>query len=305
MTADDGRQMVRSFMRYLKLERNYSPNTLEAYTHDIDHLMAYLKANGKAVGDVRLADLEHFAATIHDSGVSAKTQARMLSGVRTFFRFLQLDGRIADDPSELLESPIIGQHYPQVLSTREVDMLEAAIDLGKPEGQRNVAIVETLFSCGLRVSELVSLKLSDLYLPDGYIRVKGKGSKERLVPISSRAANEIKAWLPTRSSLKIKPGEQDYVFLNRRGAHLTRTMVLIMIKRAAADAGIKKTVSPHTLRHSFATEMLKGGAGLRAIQEMLGHESIDTTQIYTHLDVTELRKEILEHHPRNIENNCR
>lgn len=287
-------------MRYLKLERNYSPNTIEAYTHDIDYLLNFLRGEQIGVEDVRLEHLETFAATIHEFGVSATSQARILSGVRSFFRFLVLDGVLRDDPSELLESPSVGEHLPEVLSTEEVDRMEAAIDLSKWEGQRNRAIIEVLFSCGLRVSELVSLKFSDVFAEEKYLRIVGKGDKERLVPISDTALNEMKLWLFDRNLMKIKPGEQDYVFLNRRGAHLTRTMILIMIKRTAEDAGITKTVSPHTLRHSFATALLQGGANLRAIQEMLGHENIKTTQIYTHIDITTLREEILLHHPRNM-----
>lgn len=287
-------------MRYLKLERNYSPNTIEAYTHDIDYLLNFLRGEQIGVEDVRLEHLETFAATIHEFGVSATSQARILSGVRSFFRFLVLDGVLRDDPSELLESPSVGEHLPEVLATEEVDRMEAAIDLSKWEGQRNRAIIEVLFSCGLRVSELVSLKFSDVFAEEKYLRIVGKGDKERLVPISDTALNEIKLWLFDRNLMKIKPGEQDYVFLNRRGAHLTRTMILIMIKRTAEDAGITKTVSPHTLRHSFATALLQGGANLRAIQEMLGHENIKTTQIYTHIDITTLREEILLHHPRNM-----
>ncbi|MBQ2360118.1 MAG: tyrosine-type recombinase/integrase, partial [Prevotella sp.] len=216
-----------------------------------------------------------------------------------FYRFLVLDGYLEDDPPELLESPHLGEHLPEVLSVEEVDMLEGSIDLSTNEGQRNKAIIEVLFSCGLRVSELVNLKLTDLYLEEGYIRVLGKGSKERLVPISPRAIHELELWSYDRNLMNIKRGEEDYVFLNRRGSHLTRTMILIMIKRQAEAAGIKKTISPHTLRHSFATALLKGGADLRAIQAMLGHEDIGTTEIYTHIDTTTLRKEILEHHPRN------
>lgn len=220
--------------------------------------------------------------------------------MRSFFRYLLLEGYVEDDPSELLEWPTLGEHLPEVLTTEEIDRMEASIDLSKWEGQRNKAIIETLFSCGLRVSELTTLKMSDLFTDDNFIRIKGKGSKERLVPISAKAVKELKLWFLDRNLMKIKPGEEDYVFLNRRGAHLTRTMVFIMIRRCAADAGIEKNVSPHTLRHSFATALLKGGADLRAIQEMLGHESISTTEIYTHVDMTTLRQEILEHHPRNI-----
>ena len=292
--------MVRSYVRYLKLERNYSANTLEAYQHDLQYLLDYCEKESKMPTDLQLEDLEHFAATIHEHGVGPTSQARILSGVRSFYRFLLLDGYIENDPTELLESPRLGEHLPEVLSTKEVDQLEASIDLSKKEGQRNLAIIEVLFSCGLRVSELVNLKLSDLYLQEGYIRVVGKGNKERLVPISEKAIRELGNWFYDRNEMIIKPGEQDYVFLNRRGAHLTRTMILIMIKRQAVEAGIKKTISPHTLRHSFATALLEGGADLRAIQSMLGHEDIGTTEIYTHLDTTTLREEILNHHPRNI-----
>lgn len=290
----------RRYVRYLKLERNYSPNTIEAYVHDLDYLINFIKGEGLAIADVRLSHLETFAATIHEFGVSATSQARILCGVRSFFRFLVLDGVLADDPAELLESPAVGEHLPEVLTTEEVDRMEASINLSKWEGQRNRAIIEVLFSCGLRVSELVNLRFSDVLLNDKFLRIVGKGSKERLVPISDAALHEIQLWLFDRNLMKVKPGEQEYVFLNRRGAHLTRTMILIMIKRTAEEAGITKTVSPHTLRHSFATALLKGGANLRAIQEMLGHENIKTTQIYTHIDITTLRDEILNHHPRNM-----
>ena len=290
----------RRYVRYLKLERNYSPNTIEAYVHDLDYLINFIKGEGLAIADVRLSHLETFAATIHEFGVSATSQARILCGVRSFFRFLVLDGVLADDPAELLESPAVGEHLPEVLTTEEVDRMEASIDLSKWEGQRNRAIIEVLFSCGLRVSELVNLRFSDVSLNDKFLRIVGKGSKERLVPISDAALREIQLWLFDRNLMKVKPGEQEYVFLNRRGAHLTRTMILIMIKRTAEEAGITNTVSPHTLRHSFATALLKGGANLRAIQEMLGHENIKTTQIYTHIDITTLRDEILNHHPRNM-----
>ena len=292
----------RRYVRYLKLERNYSPNTIEAYVHDLDYLINFIKGEGLAIADVRLSHLETFAATIHEFGVSATSQARILCGVRSFFRFLVLDGVLADDPAELLESPAVGEHLPEVLTTEEVDRMEASIDLSKWEGQRHRAIIEVLFSCGLRVSELVNLRFSDVSLNDKFLRIVGKGSKERLVPISDAALREIQLWLFDRNLMKVKPGEQEYVFLNRRGAHLTRTMILIMIKRTAEEAGITKTVSPHTLRHSFATALLKGGANLRAIQEMLGHENIKTTQIYTHIDITTLRDEILNHHPRNMKN---
>ena len=293
-------ELFKSYQRYLKLERNYTHNTIEAYTHDLDWLRRYMRDHGKKPEDMRLADLENFAATLHEYGIGPTSQGRILSGVRAFFRFLRMEGYIEDDPTELLEWPHLGEHLPEVLSTEEVDRLEESIDLSDPQGQRNKAIIEVLFSCGLRVSELVNLKLSNLYLREKFIRVEGKGRKERLVPISDTAIHELELWFYDRRQLNIKRGEEDYVFLNRRGAHLTRTMILIMIKRQALEAGIEKTISPHTLRHSFATALLRGGADLRAIQAMLGHEKISTTEIYTHLSTEDLRKEILNHHPRNI-----
>jgi integrase/recombinase XerD len=294
------KDIVRGYVRYLKLQRNMSGNTLDAYQRDLRKLLDYLEREEKDVREVTLSDLEQFSAGLHDIGIHPRSQCRILSGVRAFFRFLQLDGYRDDDPTELLESPQIGEHLPEVLSTAEVDQLEASIDLSKWEGHRNRAIIEVLFSCGLRVSELVNLKLSDLYIDEEYVRVMGKGSKERLVPISKRAINELSFWFDERCHMQIKPGEEDYVFLNRRGAHLTRTMILIMIKRQAVEAGIHKTISPHTLRHSFATALLEGGADLRIIQALLGHENIGTTEIYTHIDTSILRQEILEHHPRNM-----
>ena len=292
--------IVRAYHRYLKLQRGYSANTLDAYERDLLKLLNYLEQEEKHVLDVELPDLQHFAASLHDIGINARSQCRILSGIRSFYHFLQLDGYREDDPTELLESPVLGQHLPEVLSTDEVDILENSIDLSKWEGQRNRAIIEVLFSCGMRVSELVNLKLSNLFLNEQYVRIFGKGAKERLVPISSKAIKELQNWFIDRNLMNIKPGEEDYVFLNRRGAHLTRTMILIMIKRQAVEAGITKTISPHTLRHSFATALLEGGADLRAIQAMLGHESISTTEIYTHIDMTTLRQQILEHHPRNM-----
>jgi phage integrase, N-terminal SAM domain protein len=300
-TGKNSMDIVGRYRRYLKLEKGYSANTLDAYLRDVDKLLRYLALEQVDVLDVKLEDLEHFAAFISDLGIGPRSLARILSGVRQFYRFLVVDGYLEVDPTELLESPKQPDHLPEVLSTAEVDLLEQAIDLTKWEGHRNRAIIEVLFSCGLRVSELTNLKLSNLYVDEQYIRVMGKGSKERLVPISPRALDELNYWFADRNEMKIKPGEEDYVFLNRRGHHLTRTMILIMIKRYALEAGIKKTISPHTLRHSFATSLLEGGADLRAIQAMLGHESIGTTEIYTHIDTSTLRQEILEHHPRNIQ----
>lgn len=304
-TGKNSKDIVSRYRRYLKLEKGYSANTLDAYMRDVDKLLRYLAVEQVDVLDVKLEDLEHFAAFISDLGIGPRSLARILSGVRQFYRFLVIDGYLEVDPTELLESQKQPDHLPEVLSTAEVDLLEQAIDLSKWEGHRNRAIIEVLFSCGLRVSELTNLKLSNLYIEEQYIRVMGKGSKERLVPISPRALDELNYWFADRNVMKIKPGEEDYVFLNRRGHHLTRTMILIMIKRYAVEAGIKKTISPHTLRHSFATSLLEGGADLRAIQAMLGHESIGTTEIYTHIDTSTLRQEILEHHPRNIQYNER
>ena len=296
------KDVVRAYVRYLKLQRNMSGNTLDAYQHDLRKLLDYLEREQKDIAEVTLLDLEHFSAGLHDIGIHPRSQCRILSGVRSFFKFLQLDGYRDDDPTELLESPQIGDHLPEVLTTEEIDRLEDSIDLSKWEGHRNRAIIEVLFSCGLRVSELVNLKLSDLYIEEEYVRVLGKGSKERLVPISHKAIRELDNWFKVRNLMKIKPGEEDYVFLNRRGAHLTRTMILIMIKTQAKVAGIQKTISPHTLRHSFATALLEGGADLRFIQALLGHEDIGTTEIYTHIDTSTLRQEILNHHPRNMRN---
>lgn len=288
------------YLRYLKLQRGLSINTLDAYEHDLDKLLNFLDGCGVHVLDVELSDLQHFAAGLHDIGIGPRSQCRILSGVRTFYKFLVIDGYLEQDPSELLESPVIGEHLPEFLTPAEVDRLKDSIDLSKPEGHRNRAIIEVLFSCGLRVSELVNLKLSQVYREEEFVRVLGKGSKERLVPISPLALREIDNYWPWRSELNIKPGEEDYLFLNRRGAHLTRTMILIMLKEQALMAGIKKTISPHTLRHSFATALLEGGADLRVIQALLGHESIGTTEIYTHISRQTLRETILEHHPRNM-----
>lgn len=291
---------IKLYVRYLRLERNLSPNTIEAYRNDLAHLEAFMMRNNLKLENVTLEQLHTFAASLHEYGITPRSQARVLSGVRSFFRFLVLDGVVESDPTELLEWPSLPEHLPVVLTLEEIDRIEDSIDLSKAEGARNRAIIEVLFSCGLRVSELVNMKLSDLYLEDRVLLVRGKGNKERLVPVSNKAISDLKRWFFDRNLMKIKPGEDDYVFLNRRGAHLTRTMILIMVKRQAEEAGIKKTISPHTFRHSFATALLQGGADLRSIQAMLGHEKIDTTLVYTHISNEQLRKAILEHHPRNI-----
>ena len=297
--------LIRRYIRYLKLERNYSPNTIDAYRHDLHLLLNHLSEQGLTPIDVKLDHLQRFAAWIHERGIGPKSQARILSGVRTFYHYLVVDGYLEVDPTELLESPHLPKHLPEYLTTEEVDRLEAAIDLTSAEGHRNRAIIEVFFSCGLRVSELVELKLSNLFLNERFMRVVGKGGKERLVPISQRAVGELELWFDDRRQMRIKPGEDDYVFLNRRGHHLTRTMILIMVKRLGEAAGIKKTLSPHTLRHSFATALLRGGADLRVIQVLLGHADIATTEIYTHMDDESLRQAVLCHHPRNIRNGCR
>lgn len=291
---------IKLYVRYLRLERNLSPNTIEAYRNDLAHLEAFMMRNDLKLENVTLEQLHTFAASLHEYGITPRSQARVLSSVRSFFRFLVLDGVVESDPTELLEWPSLPEHLPVVLTLEEIDRIEDSIDLSKAEGARNRAIIEVLFSCGLRVSELVNMKLSDLYLEDRVLLVRGKGNKERLVPVSNKAIADLKRWFFDRNLMKIKPGEDDYVFLNRRGAHLTRTMILIMVKRQAEEAGIKKTISPHTFRHSFATALLQGGADLRSIQAMLGHEKIDTTLVYTHISNEQLRKAILEHHPRNI-----
>lgn len=292
--------IIRQYVQYLKLEKSLSPNTLDAYQTDLQKLLHFLKGENLTFSDVMLEHLQQFTAGLHDIGIHPRSQARILSGIKSFFHFLILADYRKDDPSELLEGPKIGFKLPEVLTVEEIDNIIATIDLSKNEGQRNRAMLETLYSCGLRVSELCGLKLSDLYFDEGFIKVEGKGGKQRLVPISPRAIKEIKYWLLDRSRLPIKKGAEDIVFLARRGNPISRIMVFHIIKELAVEAGITKNISPHTFRHSFATHLLEGGANLRAIQCMLGHESIATTEIYTHIDRNMLRSEIIEHHPRNI-----
>ncbi len=294
--------LLRKYKQYLRLEKSLSANTVDAYLTDLDKLLAYLTLEGIHVFDVTLDDLHNFAAGLKDIGIHPRSQARILSGIRSFYRFLILEDYLEDDPTALLESPQLGMHLPDVLTVEEIDRIIASVDMSKVEGQRNRAIIETLYSCGLRVSELCNLHMSDLYLEEGFMRVEGKGSKQRLVPVSPRAVNELQTYFQQRMAMSnIKPGHEDYVFLSfRRGTKLSRIMVFHFIKELVELAGIQKTVSPHTFRHSFATHLLEGGANLRAIQMMLGHESIGTTEIYTHIDRTMLREAILEHHPRNI-----
>lgn len=296
---DKNNQLILKYRQYLLLEKSLSENTLDAYMHDLSKLLTYLVEREIDVFDVTLDDLYSFIAGLHDK-VTARSQARVISGIKSFYRFLIMDDYIKSDPTELLETPQVGMKLPDVLSVQEIDAIISGIDLSKKEGQRNRAILETLYSCGLRVSELVNLKLSDLYFDEGFIKVEGKGSKQRLVPISPRAVKEITYYFTDRNLLTIKKGNEDFTFLSRRGTKLSRIMVFHIIKEESDKAGITKNVSPHTFRHSFATHLLEGGANLRAIQSMLGHESISTTEIYTHIDREMLRSEILEHHPRNI-----
>ena len=297
---DTAALIIRKYQQYLKLEKSLSKNTLDAYMTDLDKLLNFLQSENIEISDVCLDDLERFSAGLHDIGIHPRSQARIISGIKSFFHFLIMADYLEADPSELLEGPKIGLKLPEVLTVEEIDSIIAAIDLSKNEGQRNRAILETLYSCGLRVSELTNLKLSDLYFDEGFIKVEGKGSKQRLVPISPRAIKEIKLYFTDRNRGKIKKEYEDYVFLARWGKNISRIMVFHLIKELAQTAGITKNISPHTIRHSFATHLLEGGANLRAIQCMLGHESIATTEIYTHIDRNMLRSEIIEHHPRNI-----
>ena len=298
-TREKSEKIIIKYRQYLKLEKGLSENTVQAYLTDLDKLMAYLTLEGIDYTEVTLEHLEHFSAGLHDIGIHPRSQARILSGIRSFYQFLLLEDYIEQDPCELLESPQIGKHLPDVLTVEEIDALIGQIDRSTREGQRNCAILETLYSCGLRVSELCNLKISDLYLNEGFIKVEGKGNKQRLVPISPRAVSELKNYFLDREQGLIKPGYEDFVFISRFGKNISRIMVFHIIKELAAAIGLKKSISPHTFRHSFATHLLEGGANLRAIQCMLGHESIGTTEIYMHIDQTLLRQEIIEHHPRN------
>ena len=292
--------ILKKYKSYITLEQGLSNNTREAYLHDVEKLFAYFEDEKIDFLKVELEHFHSFAAALMDVGIGERSIARILSGVRSFYKFLVLDGYLEQDPTELLESPKIGKHLPEVLSVEEIDAIEGVIDVSTPEGQRDRAAIEMLYSCGLRVSELCNLLPSDLFLDEGFLRVTGKGNKQRLVPISERAIRELKSWFAFRNSINIKPGEEDYVFISAaRKKHLSRITVFHNIKVYAEQAGIQKTISPHTFRHSFATHLLEGGANLRAIQTMLGHESISTTEIYTHIDRRFLRDQILQHFPRN------
>lgn len=291
--------VIDAYEAYLMLERGLSDNTREAYVRDVGKLVRYLETEKVTLREVTTDTLRAFAADLFDLGISPRTQARIVSGIKSFFRFLKLEGYLDSNPSLLLESPAMRRHLPEVLRVDEIDAMIGAIDMEKAEGQRNRAIMETLYGCGLRVSELINLEISKLYFDEQFIMVHGKGDKERIVPISPQAIREIKDYLPDRALLPVKRGEENILFLNRRGHRLTRVMIFYIIKQLAEAAGIRKEVSPHTLRHSFATHLLEGGANLRAIQQMLGHEDISTTEIYLHIDRSMLRAEILAHHPRN------
>ena len=291
--------ILRRYIQYLRLEKSFSPNTLDAYLRDLQKLINYMGTEGIDFRTVNVDQLDQFGAQLLDQGVSNKTVARILAGVRSFYHFLFIEKEISEDPTELMSSPQRGVYLPTVLSLDEIDKIEAVIDKSKNEGIRDHAIVETLYSCGLRVSELCNLCFSNLFLEDGYIHVHGKGNKDRLVPISQTAIEELRRWFVARQEIDIKPGEEDYVFVTARGRHMSRITVFHNIKQYAQAAGIQKEISPHTFRHSFATHLVERGANLRAVQAMLGHESISTTEIYLHLDRQHLREEILTCHPRN------
>jgi integrase/recombinase XerD len=293
---------IKGYKNYLKLEKSLAAHSVEAYEQDVLKLAKYSEISGKNKGpaQMELADLREFLGFVHDLGLSATSQSRIISGIRGFYKYLLLENEINKDPTELLEMPKTGRKLPDTLNYAEINAMIEAIDRSQPDGERSKAIIETLYSCGLRVSELCDLKLSQIFVQDGFIRVIGKGNKERLVPIGDRALAQIQRYQEhMRNHLNIKKGQEDFVFLNRQGSRLSRVSVFTLIKKLAIHAGIKKTISPHTLRHSFASHLVENGADLRAVQEMLGHESITTTEIYTHLDRKFLRDTIMQFHPRS------
>lgn len=295
---------LKKYNAHIFLERGLSENTRDAYLRDVEKLLSFLADEGIRPEEASRHNLERFVTTLHDLGISPRSVARIISGTRSFYRFLLMENIIDNDPTELLETPRLGTHLPTVLSVAEIDAIENAIDVSTAEGQRDRAIVETLYSCGLRVSELCQLRLSDIFMQEEFIRVEhAKGGKQRLVPLSHSASGEIKKWLYFRNEIQAKTGEEDYLFLTlRRRAHLSRITVFHNLRLYAAKAGIEREISPHTLRHSFATHLLEGGANLRAIQAMLGHEDISTTEIYTHIDRSYLRQQVISHFPRNSQN---
>ncbi len=296
----DWQTNIRGFKSYLQLERNVAKNTLEAYIRDVEKLAQYFKITGKSVDTISVDDLRDFLVWLHELGILAPSQARILSGLKAFFMYLVLEDVIKNNPAALLSSPRIARKLPDTLSIIEINKLIDAIDLSKAEGMRNKAIIEVLYGCGLRVSELTTLRLSNLFLDIEFIKILGKGNKERLVPIGSEASKFLQIYLKElRPQITIKPGKEDFVFLNNRGNPISRVMIFIIIKQLAEIIGLKKNISPHTFRHSFATHLIEGGADLRAVQEMLGHESITTTEIYTHIDRDYLRGTIVQFHPRS------
>lgn len=292
---------IEDYINFIRVEKSLSANSVSAYKHDVEMFMIYADSIGVEPENITMKQIQEFLNHVDESGLNKRTQARILSGIRGFFKYLMIEEVIDVDPTELIEGPKIGRKLPEILSIKEIDDIEASIDLSKPEGQRNKTMVEILYSCGLRVSELVNLRLTDLFFEQGFIKVVGKGNKERLVPIGDKAIKEINLYISYRNSVTsiINRDSENIIFLNRRGSKLTREMVFTIIKKHAKLAGIKKSISPHTFRHSFATHLVEGGADLRAVQEMLGHESIQTTEIYTHLDKEFLRDTILRFHPRS------
>lgn len=290
--------MVRDYEQYLIVERSLSGNTKDAYLEDLAKLLSYFATENIEAENATLTDLECFVTSLVELGISARSQARIISGIKSFYKFLILEDAISDDPTELLECPSLGRHLPEVLSIEEIDSIEAQIDTSSPTGRRNLAIIEMLYSCGLRVSELSNLKISNLALDQEFISVFGKGDKQRLVPIGEGSIDIVKDWINDRMEMdNVKDSERDYLFLSNRGKHISRITIFVLIKDLAEKAGITKNISPHTFRHSFATHLLEGGADLRSIQEMLGHESILTTEIYTHINVDHLRDQIMQYHP--------
>lgn len=294
------KNLIKSYTAYLRLERGLSQNSISGYLDDLAKLLDFLGTDALTAKKLEEADILQFLCTLRDIGINPRSQARILSGLKSFYRYLKTEDYIKKNPVENIESPKIGRHLPEILTIEEVDSMINSFDMSLPESRRNRAIIEVMYSCGLRVSELVGLKISAIYPKEGFIVIEGKGDKQRIVPVSESALHEISLYMEDRKNLDIKKGDEDILFLNRRGGRLTRVMIFYIIKKQCAACNINKDISPHTLRHTFATHLLEGGANLRAIQQMMGHESITTTEIYVHLDREFLRREILMHHPRNI-----
>ena len=299
-SLDDLDRVMKEYGLYLRLERGLSDNTREGYMRDVSRLLAWLTGEVRQLRDVTIDTLRLYLGDLHDVGIAVRSQARIVASLRSFFGYLSMEGYLPGNPAELLETPRLGLHLPEVLTVGEIDSMIAAIDCSKEECRRDRAMMEVLYGCGLRVSEMTGLEISRTYLDDGFLVVLGKGDKERMVPMSETSVEEVREWLKDRSRMKVKPGDENILFLNRRGGRLTRQRAFQIVKGLAEAAGIRKSISPHTLRHSFATHLLEGGANLRAIQQRLGHESIATTQIYIHLDASTLRSDILAYHPRNL-----